>query len=144
MTLTWPPKSRAFDANDVLGLLGLLGLLVARFVPVAKWVPFWGCGFRAATGWPCPTCGLTRAAERFAHGDFAGAVQANPLGALAALAFALLAVATLLHWTLGFRLPELRWTAGERRWALRGALAAWLVSWAYVAYGMHAVASRAG
>jgi Protein of unknown function (DUF2752) len=134
------PKSRAFDGNDVLGLVGLLGLLIARFVPVARWVPFWGCGFRSATGFPCPTCGLTRAAERFARGDFSGALAANPLGAVAAFAFALLALATLAHWSFGFRLPEVEWTRGERRWALRVAVMAWLSSWAYVALGSQAAA----
>ena len=30
-------------------------------------LPFWHCVFREHTGWPCPGCGLTRAARGLAH-----------------------------------------------------------------------------
>lgn len=45
------------------------------------------CVFRTVTGIPCPTCGTTRAATAFLHGDLAAAVTANPLAACAALFF---------------------------------------------------------
>ncbi len=37
------------------------------------------CMFRRVTGYPCATCGGTRAAMRLAGGDVVGAVQLNPL-----------------------------------------------------------------
>jgi hypothetical protein len=83
-------------------MAGLVGLLVARFVPLGR-IPGWGCHWRKLTGWPCPGCGLTRAADRFAHGDLPGAFSANPLGALAAALFAAAAGWMVLH--LVFRLP---------------------------------------
>jgi len=47
MQLSWPPKNRTVGPFDVLGLVGLGGLLVARFIPVARLIPFWAAGFAA-------------------------------------------------------------------------------------------------
>jgi hypothetical protein len=44
-----------------------------------------GCFFRSMTGFPCPTCGGTRAALALARFDVGGAFHANPLVALALL-----------------------------------------------------------
>jgi hypothetical protein len=102
MKLDWPKPNRTLGFFDVLGLLGLLGFLVARFVPVAR-LPFWSCALRQTTGWPCPSCGLTRVADRVAHGNLAGAWEANPLGTVGALLFALVVLISVLH--LAFKLP---------------------------------------
>jgi hypothetical protein len=110
--LSLPAPNRRFELLDALGLLGLLGLLVARYVPVARIVPFWGCALRQRTGWPCPGCGLTRVADHVSHGHLALAWEANPLGTVAALLFALAAVAALLH--LLFRMPLPRVQLSER------------------------------
>lgn len=53
----------------------------------------WPCGFRAATGRPCPTCGMTTAFAWFVRGEFARSWQSNPAG----LAVAVLA-AGLMVW----------------------------------------------
>jgi hypothetical protein len=37
------------------------------------------CPFRAATGWWCPGCGMTRATHHLLHGDVAGALRYNAL-----------------------------------------------------------------
>ena len=112
MKLDWPKPNRTLGFFDVLGLLGLLGLLVARFVPVAR-LPFWGCVLRQTTGWPCPSCGLTRVAERVAHGNLAGAWEANPLGTVGALLFALTALISLLHLLFKLPIPDVRLTRRE-------------------------------
>ena len=91
---------------DALGLAGLLGMLTARFIPVAR-LPFWGCAFRHATGLPCPGCGLTRVADRLAHFNVRGALDANPLGTLLALGFCVCAVFMLMHFAWGTRVPRL-------------------------------------
>jgi hypothetical protein len=49
-----------------------------------------GCLFRQCFGIPCPACGSTRSILRLLHGDFAGALQLNPLGFL--LAFLLIII----------------------------------------------------
>ena len=40
------------------------------------------CAFLAATGIPCPSCGLTTSFAALAHGDLAAAARANPVGIL--------------------------------------------------------------
>jgi hypothetical protein len=114
MHVSWPERNRKLGAFDVLGLVGIGGLLVARFIPVARIVPFWGCAFRRITGWPCPGCGLTRAADHFSHFHWAVAVKSNPLGTVAAAAFAVLGVWTLLH--LAFKVPFPDVSLSDREW----------------------------
>lgn len=129
-----PPRNRNFGPVDAMALVGLVGFLVARFVPVAKLVPFWGCGFRKVTGYPCPGCGLTRVADRFAHLNIVGAFKANPLGTVAAAAFAAAMVMSFLH--LVFRVPIPEPVLDERDW-LRvrwGALVLLAANYAWVVY----------
>jgi hypothetical protein len=106
VTITWPRPNRTVGFIDALALTGLTGLLIARFVPVAR-LPFWGCVLRQHTGWPCPGCGLTRAAERVAHFNIAGAWEANPLGTVAALSFVVTIVLSFLHLLFKMPLPTL-------------------------------------
>jgi hypothetical protein len=131
MKLHWPAPNRSLGVVDALGITGALGLLVARFIPIAR-LPFWGCTLRRATGWPCPGCGLTRAADRFAHGDFAGAWHANPLGTVAAALFVGAILATALHLTFRVPLPVVTVSPREAWW-LRAVLVGLLVlNYAYV------------
>ena len=120
MKLHLPAPNRRPGTLDALGLIGLVGLLVARYVPVARLVPFWGCVLRERTGWPCPGCGLTRVADHVSHGNLAAAWAANPLGTVAALLFALAALAALLH--LVFKLPLPRVELTERETQALGAV----------------------
>jgi len=43
------------------------------------------CGFLAATGYPCPTCGCTTAVSHFAHGHFVASFLTQPFGFTVAL-----------------------------------------------------------
>jgi hypothetical protein len=115
-----------------MGLMGLVGLLVARFVPVAKLIPFWGCVLRQRTGWPCLGCGLTRVADRVAHFHFAGAWHANPLGTVGAFVFALAAVVMVLHLAFKMPVPEAELTPREWLVVKVGAPILVLVNYAYV------------
>ncbi|WP_141325241.1 DUF2752 domain-containing protein [Myxococcus sp. AB025B] len=113
MKVFLPPRNRRLGTVDYLGLIGLAGLLVARFIPVAKLIPFWGCVLRERTGWPCLGCGLTRVADRVAHFNFVGAWEANPLGTVAALLFALAAVAMVVHLVFAVPIPEIQLSLRE-------------------------------
>lgn len=115
MQLILPTRSRKFGTVDALAVVGLVGFLVARYIPVAKLIPFWGCGFRKMTGIPCPGCGLTRVAERFAHFNVVGALQANPLGTVAAAVFAAAIVISLFHLTFRMPVPEL--VLNDKEWS---------------------------
>jgi hypothetical protein len=131
MKLEWPQPNRSIGLVDALGIAGGVGFFVARFIPVAR-LPFWGCTLRKATGWPCLGCGLTRVADRFAHGNFAGAWDANPLGTICAALLALCVMGMVLH--LGFRAPIPRAIVSDReaRWMRIAALAAILINYGFV------------
>ena len=121
MQIRWPQPNRRLDTLDALGIAGALGLLVARFIPVARLIPGWGCPLRQRTGWPCPGCGLTRVADRVAHFNFAGAWDANPLGTVAALLFAFAALYTFLHLAFAVPVPDISLSPREQqlgKWAL--------------------------
>ena len=108
------PRNRSIGSLDAVAFIGLVGLLIARFVPIATLIPFWGCGFRRVTGIPCPGCGLTRVADRFAHLNVVGALKANPLGTVAAAGFAVAIVWSFVH--LVFRAPVPELVLDQREW----------------------------
>jgi hypothetical protein len=53
------------------------------------------CGFRAATGLPCPTCGLTRSVAMSLHGEWVRAWKLAPAGPVAVIGLGIFAVAML-------------------------------------------------
>jgi hypothetical protein len=54
------------------------------------------CGMLVATGYPCPTCGMTTAFAHTVRGQFLGAIWAQPSGFLLALATMVTAVASAI------------------------------------------------
>jgi hypothetical protein len=56
----------------------------------------WRCPIQLATGYPCPTCGMTRALRLVLRGDFAAATQLHPLVWLTVPAVALLVTAEIV------------------------------------------------
>ena len=131
MTLDWTPRERRFLLLHALGLAGVMGLLVARFVPVAR-LPFWRCVLREHTGWPCPGCGLTRAAEGLAHLRLGFAFESNPLGALVGCLLAGAAMLGFLQWVFRLPLPVPRLSASEARAGRAMVVAALLANYAFV------------
>jgi hypothetical protein len=78
------PRTTATTPCGILfGAIALVGLAAARFLPVREFTP--SCAFRHFLGFPCPTCGATRAAVSLAQGDLLGALRFNPLVAIAAV-----------------------------------------------------------
>lgn len=131
MTLHWTPRGRRFELLHALGLAGVLGLLLARYVPVAR-LPFWRCMLREHTGWPCPGCGLTRAADALAHLRFGVAFESNPLGALAGCLLAGAAVLGLVQWVFRLSLPVPNLTGREARAGRAVLVAALVANYAFV------------
>ena len=76
----------------VFGTIGALGTAAVGLLGLDH-LPFTVCLLKGLTGFPCPTCGSTRAVGRLAHLDLAGALAMNPLTTLAAALVALWAVA---------------------------------------------------
>ena len=48
------------------------------------------CMIKNATGYPCPSCGTTRAVQAIYKGDLTGSVTFNPLGIIVSLALLIL------------------------------------------------------
>jgi Protein of unknown function (DUF2752) len=110
--------------------LASLGLATTWF---ALGLPWPHCLFHDLTGRPCMTCGMTRSAIQFFHGDFLAAFQWNPLvfAALCGLsifnAYAFIVLAT--------RAPRLRialWTGAEKKYARIIVITALFLNWAYL------------
>ena len=70
-------ESGRLDHELIWGSVGLVVGLGAWFYP-AYLVPA-GCPFKALAGFPCPTCGTTRAFARLREFDVLGALAMNPL-----------------------------------------------------------------
>lgn len=134
MQLVIPEKNRSFGALDAIALIGVIGFSIARWVPVAKLIPFWGCGFRKMTGIPCPGCGLTRVADRFAHFNVLGALKANPLGTVAAAGFAIAIVYSAVHLLFKVPVPELVLHDKEWRRVRWGAFILFGLNYAWVIF----------
>jgi Protein of unknown function (DUF2752) len=117
-----------FGHGEVFAVLFALSFAVARFLPVLSLGQT--CPFRALTGLPCATCGMTRAFVRLAHGDVAGAAGASPYGALLAALAWLFAVLAVLRAVAGAPWPAVP-PARTRGLAVL-AVGALLANWAFL------------
>ena len=116
---------------ELYGAIALALVFVARFVPLARFWPGWGCKFRELTGWPCFSCGMTRSFDWFAQGRFLDAFVINPAGFCLACGGALLTLSLVLA-PLRPPRPVLDVTPRGAR-ALRGAaIALCLLNWGYL------------
>jgi hypothetical protein len=88
------------------------------------------CVFRSLTGFPCPTCGTTRAATAFLHGDLATAFTANPLAAAAGLFF-VFGTPLVVLWAVA-RLPVPELPSPLSGWIRIGAITLIAANWIYV------------
>jgi hypothetical protein len=94
-----------------IALVSLAGLWIYARLPGAEPLT---CPFHAITGWPCVTCGGTRATLALLRGAVAEAFRWNPLVALAGLA----AVPYLAYAVTAvvFSLPRVHVTLDARDW----------------------------
>jgi Protein of unknown function (DUF2752) len=133
MRLVWRPLAPDGFNHELVWL----SISAAAAITGAIWLrlgfPTLRCPFLAVTGYPCLTCGATRSAVAFLHGNFALAWSWNPLAfvALGGVAvFDLYAFVVLIG-----RLPRLRlieWTRTEKN-AVRIAVVALItVNWIYL------------
>jgi len=101
---------------------------LGRPIPIA-------CGFRRATGLPCPTCGLTRGMVLALHGNLAAAWNVVPAGPVFILGALGIGVALLGYAAVAPRSRPAS-LATARRWMARAGLAygaaavvMWLGGW---------------
>jgi hypothetical protein len=113
---------------EAFAAVAVVSFLVARLVPVLD--VHHECTFRALTGLPCASCGMTHAFVSLARGDLAAAWSASPLGALLAGGAWIYAVGDLARLAAGLPWPAI----SARAW--RGlailAVGAAALNWAWM------------
>ncbi len=119
--------------HELIWLLVTGSAAVLGFSWLALGLPWPTCSFRALTGWPCVTCGATRGALAFLHGEFAEAWRFNPLvflGICAVIVFDLYALVVLTTRSRRVRVSLPR--AGARKVVVAIVLLVGLANWLYV------------
>lgn len=122
-----PALGAIFGAVLVSG--GALGYLWLRLD-----LPRPACQFRAWTGVPCPTCGMTRLAEALAGGDVLAAVAWNPLVFAGLTGVGLWAVASTVRLALGHPGWSVSFDGRERAGLRALAVAALILGWGYLVW----------
>jgi len=117
-----------FGLAEVYAAIAAVSFFVARFLPVLS-LPY-ECPFRALTGHPCATCGMTHAFVYLAHLRVADAFRYSPLGTLIAAGAWAFAALDLFRVAAGWPLPFMA-PRKVARWLWVGA-AALLVNWGYL------------
>ncbi len=97
------------------------------------------CTMLAATGWPCPMCGMTTTFALLAHGRPLDALLNQPFGPVL---FAVTCLAAALGWTdvlvaRGALAYAFRWLRPREGRIATGMLVGMLAGWAYKAASMH-------
>ncbi|MCR9246424.1 MAG: DUF2752 domain-containing protein [bacterium] len=88
------------------------------------------CGWPAAHGIPCPTCGCTTAATHVVHGSLVQAFVTQPFGATIAIVGLLLGLHAALCLVRGRSFVDLVVRIHFARWVVGGVLLL-LLSWGY-------------
>jgi len=114
----------------IYGLIAVIVLGAAFALPVLSFAP--GCVFKAATGFPCPTCGATRSVVHIAHGDIGKAFSLNPLVTaivILVVAYFMASLASVL-----FRLPRISFVCSQNEGTvIRGlSVAVFCANWLYL------------
>jgi hypothetical protein len=132
---TIPAVERLLAGSVAAGCLTLL-IVAASLTPDAaghgthQQLGLPPCGWLLATGYPCPTCGMTTAFAASAEGNFLTAFVTQPIGALLAVATAVVFWIALHIAAFGSRLGSVVARLWRPRWLWIFA-GAWAASWAY-------------
>lgn len=132
MRLGFDRKPGVFPLGFVFGLAGFIALPAFYFLQ--QWFPrlLSGCRFRDWSGWPCPTCGGSRAIRDLLHGRLGESFLHNPLlfAGIALLAgWFLLSLAVEV---IGGREIDVRLSRGEKITARILAVLLPLINWGYL------------
>lgn len=119
--------------HELIWLLVSTGTLTFAAIWLALNLPWPICLFREVTGHPCATCGATRSAIAFFHGQFLQAWKWNPLAFIsycALIIFNLYALAVVTLRTRRLRLVNV--APVEKNFLRFSAIAALLANWIYL------------
>lgn len=67
-------------------------------------LPFWSCPILAATGIPCPGCGLTRATMQLLHGDLYSSLKTHAFAPIFLVALAIMMAVLVLPKSLNSKI----------------------------------------
>jgi hypothetical protein len=133
MQLVWRPLApREFD-HELAWLCVSLGGLVVAATWLTLGLPWPFCAFHALTGHPCLTCGATRSAIAFFHGNFPVAFTWNPLVFAMYVGITIFDVYAFV--TVILQTPRLRVagvTSSEKNFARGLVIAAAAINWGYL------------
>jgi hypothetical protein len=133
MRLLWRRRSTGETDHELIWLAVSVASIAGGAFWLALRLPWPRCPFFAVTGLPCLTCGATRSAIAFLHGDFLLALRWNPLAFVAfcaVIAFDLYAATVLLG-----QMPRLRiadWTGSEKKLARIAVISLLALNWIYL------------
>ena len=85
-------------------------------------VSLWQCPILAATGVPCPGCGLTRATMQLLHGDVIASLQTHAFAPIFMVALILMGLVLVLPTNLSQNI-----ISSVRRLEVRNGLTAWVL-----------------
>jgi hypothetical protein len=133
MRFVWRRMPDAGFDHELVWLTVSVTALAAGAAWLAIGLTWPRCPFLTVTGWPCLTCGTTRATIAFLHGNFPLALSWNPLAVLALCGVALFdlyAVIVLLG--RGPRLRIVDWTRTEKNILRIAVICALILNWIYL------------
>src|SRR5689334_261690 len=83
MRVQWRPRFAGEPDHELIWFAVSVTSIAGASVWLTLSLPWPHCLFLAFTGFPCLTCGSTRALIEFLRGDFFGAFRWNPLALVA-------------------------------------------------------------
>lgn len=133
MRLLWRDQSANEPDQELVWLAVSVGAVAVGAVWLAIPLPWPRCPFFAVTGLPCVTCGATRSAIAFLHGDLLAALRWNPLAFVAFcgfLVFDLYSAIVLVGRTARLRIVD--WTLTEKNRARVIVIGLLALNWIYL------------
>lgn len=133
LAFEWRPLRKGELDHELIWLSVTAATALFGVLWLSLGMPWPRCTFQALTGVPCFTCGSTRAAVAFLHGELGSAFRWNPMAAagfIAILAYDAYAAAVLL-----FGLPRLRLRGPgteTRKTLVRLLVILALINWVYL------------
>lgn len=133
MRLLWRSRTASETDHELIWLAVSVASIAGGAAWLAMGLPWPRCPFFAVTGLPCLTCGATRAALAFLHGDLLSALKWNPLAFVAfcaVIAFDLYAATVLV-----LKRPRLRivdWSIQQKNAARIAAISLLALNWIYL------------
>jgi hypothetical protein len=128
--LTLRARPGALPLGAIFLGIGAVGALAVAVLHLDR-LPILVCVFHAVTGFPCLTCGATRAVADLAVGDVRGALAMNPLATVGALALVPWGLGDLALMTRG-RALSLEVAPAAARVLRVSAIVLVLANWAYL------------